>query len=150
MAEQKRLTARDPGGNAYILECDGCGGNAGYCRCVHFDEVCEKLARYEEQAEQAEKLLAESETARAELGKRLAAAQIRDLLKAENEGLLMMLPCGTDANLVRDGHTYKGDHWNHTLTAFRDAPENKSGKQVALFSIKEAEAALAQKGGSND
>lgn len=70
---------------------------------------------------------------------------IRDLIKAENEGLLMMLPCGTDVNLVRDGHTYKADHWNHTLTAFRDAPENKSGKQVALFSIEEAEAALAGK-----
>ena len=53
-------------------------------------------------------------------------------------------------NLVRDGHTYKADHWNHTLTAFRDAPENKSGKQVALFSIKEAEAALAQKGGKHE
>ena len=52
-------------------------------------------------------------------------------------------------NLVRDGHTYKADHWNHTLTAFWDAPENKSGKQVALFSIKEAEAALAKEGESD-
>ena len=63
----------------------------------------------------------------------------------ECEGRLVVLPCGTDVNLVRDGHTYKADHWNHTLTAFRDAPENKSGMQVALFSIKEAEEAL--KGG---
>ena len=71
----ERLTARDPGGNAYLLECDGCVGNPYYCRCVHFDNVCEKLAGYEEQGEQAEKLLTESEAARAELGKRLAAAQ---------------------------------------------------------------------------
>ena len=70
---------------------------------------------------------------------------LRDLLQAEQDGLLVMLPCGTDTELVRDGHTFKAYHWNHTLTAFRDAPENKSGKQVALFSIKEAEAAL--KGG---
>ena len=65
-----------------------------------------------------------------------------ELKKAEKAGRLLVLPCGTDVELERDGHTFKADHWNHTLTAFRDAPENKSGKQVALFSIKEAEAAL--------
>lgn len=71
--------------------------------------------------------------------------KINQWLRAEKEGRLVVLPCGTDVNLVRDGHTYKADHWNHTLTAFRDAPENKSGKKVALFSIKEAEAALERK-----
>ena len=65
----------------------------------------------------------------------------------EQDGRLVVLPCGTDVELVRDGYVFKADHWNHTLTAFRDAPENKSGKQVALFSIKEAEAAL--KGGDS-
>ena len=67
---------------------------------------------------------------------------LRDLVQAEQDGRLVVLPCGTDVELVRDGYVFKADHWNHTLTAFRDAPENKSGKQVALFSIKEAEAAL--------
>ena len=67
------------------------------------------------------------------------------LLKAENDGRLVVLPCGEDAELERDGHTFRADHWNHSLTAFRDAPETKSGKQVALFSIEEAETAL--KGG---
>ena len=65
-----------------------------------------------------------------------------ELKKAEKAGRLLVLPCGTDVKLVRDGYVFKADHWNHTLTAFRDAPENKSGMQVALFSIKEAEAAL--------
>lgn len=73
---------------------------------------------------------------------------LSDLLQAEQDGRLVVLPCGTDVELVRDGYVFKADHWNHTLTAFRDAPENKSGKQVALFSIKEAEAALAQEGGT--
>ena len=77
--------------------------------------------------------------------KKYCIDHIRDLLQAENDGRLVVLPCGTDVELVRDGYAFKADHWNHTLTAFRDAPENKSGKQVALFSIKEAEAAL--KGG---
>ena len=70
---------------------------------------------------------------------------LRDLLQAEQDGRLVVLPCGTDVELVRDGYAFKADHWNHTLTAFRDEPKNKSGKQIALFSTKEAEAAL--KGG---
>ena len=77
--------------------------------------------------------------------KKYCIDHIRDLLHAEQDGRLVVLPFGTDVELVRDGHSFKADHWNHTLTAFRDAPENKSGKQVALFSIEEAEAAL--KGG---
>ena len=70
---------------------------------------------------------------------------LRDLLQAEQYGRLVVLPCGTDVYLERDGYVFKADHWNHTLTAFRDEPKNKSGKQIALFSTKEAEAAL--KGG---
>ena len=66
---------------------------------------------------------------------------------AEQDGRLVVLPCGTDVELVRDGYAFKADHWNHTLTAFRDEPKNKSGKQIALFSTKEAEAALVLKGG---
>ena len=73
------------------------------------------------------------------------ADHLRGLLRAEQDGRLVVLPCGEDAELKRNGHTFKADHWNHSLTAFRDAPETKSGKQVALFSIEEAEAAL--KGG---
>ena len=74
---------------------------------------------------------------------------LRDLVQAEQHGRLVVLPCGTDVELVRDGYAFKADHWSHTLTAFRDEPKNKSGKQIALFSTKEAEAALAQKGGED-
>lgn len=71
---------------------------------------------------------------------------IRDLLQAEKDGRLLVLPCGENAELERDGYTFKADHWNHTLSAFREAPETNSGLQVALFNIKEAKAAL--KGGT--
>ena len=77
--------------------------------------------------------------------KKYCIDHIRDLLHAEQDGRLVVLPCGTDVELVRDGYAFKADHWNHTLTAFRVEPKNKSGKQIALFSTKEAEAAL--KGG---
>ena len=75
--------------------------------------------------------------------------RLLELACADKAGRLVVLPCGTDVELERDGHTFKADHWNHTLTAFRDEPKNKSGKQIALFSTKEAEAALAQKGGKD-
>lgn len=73
---------------------------------------------------------------------------IRDLLHAEKDGRLVVLPCGENVELERDGCTFKADHWNHSLTAFRDAPETPSGKKVALFSIAEATVALAGKGGA--
>ena len=79
--------------------------------------------------------------------KKYCIDHIRDLLHAEQDGRLVVLPCGTDVELVRDGYAFKADHWNHTLTAFRDEPKNKSGKQIALFSTKEAETATALKGG---
>lgn len=71
--------------------------------------------------------------------------RLLELADADRSGRLVVLPCGTDVELIRDGYAFKADHWNHTLTAFRDEPKNKSGKQIALFSTKEAEAAL--KGG---
>ena len=72
--------------------------------------------------------------------------RLKEYEDAEQDGRLVVLPCGTDVELIRDGYAFKADHWNHTLTAFRDEPKNKSGKQIALFSTKEAEAALAQEG----
>ena len=112
--------------------------------------LCNRLAAYEgtglEPEEIADFMKRWEQTV--EIGgmlKKYCIDHIRDLLHAEQDGRLVVLPCGTDVDLVRDGHAFKADHWNHTLTAFRDAPENKSGMQVALFSIKEAEAAL--KGG---
>lgn len=76
--------------------------------------------------------------------------RLRELAQADKDGRLVVLPCKDDVELKRNGQTFRADHWNHSLTAFRDAPETKSGKQVALFSIEEAEAALAQKGGTHE
>ena len=112
-------------------------------------DAANRLAAYEDSGLEPEDLeKAFNETAILKLAAqvlRTTPDHLRDLIQAEQAGRLVVLPCGTDVELERDGHTFKADHWNHTLTAFRDAPENKSGKQVALFSIKEAEAAL--KGG---
>ena len=123
----ERLTKKHYGGNGYYMACsEHC--NKECFDCKEIDKIIDRLGTYEDTGLEPENM-----------------AHWMDYFRAECEGRLVVLPCGTDVNLVRDGHTYKADHWNHTLTAFRDAPENKSGMQVALFSIKEAEEAL--KGG---
>lgn len=112
--------------------------------------VWERLKQYEDTGftpEQISDLLCEDTIQ--------AAVTIRDMVNngefeilqyladCYNDGRLVVLPCRSDAELTRDCHKFKADHWNHHLTAFRDAPETKSGKQVAIFSIEEAEAAIA-------
>lgn len=74
----------------------------------------------------------------------LDAARYHEIMQAEREGRLVILPCGENAELKMDEKTYKGDHWNHSLTAFRDDPTTPSGKQVTLFSIEAAEKALEE------
>ena len=111
--------------------------------------LCNLLAAYEDTGVEPEDLnRAFNETAIIKLAAQALNTtpdHLRDIIKAEQAGQLVVLPCGTDVELIRDGYAFKADHWNHTLTAFRDEPKNKSGKQIALFSTKEAEAAM--KGG---
>ena len=92
-------------------------------------DVCSNYRKFEDEA----------------ISKGVTFKRIVELMNADHDGRLVVLPCGTDVYLERDGYVFKADHWNHTLTAFRDEPKNKSGRQIALFSTKEAEAAL--KGG---
>lgn len=118
-------------------------------------QVWERLKAYEETGLEPEEVAEMVSPETVEIARLLekvckegSAQHMLELFQAEKDGRLVVLPRGTDVELVRDGHTFKADHWNHTLTAFRDEPETKSGKQVALFSIEEAEAALAGKGGA--
>ena len=111
-------------------------------------ELAERLAAYEDtglEPEEIKELEADWCVANQLIQEYKAIDKVEHalaLLKAENDGRLVVLPCGEDAELERDGHTFRADHWNHSLTAFRDAPETNSGKKVALFSIVEVEAAL--------
>ena len=109
--------------------------------------LCNRLAAYEDTGLEPEEIryLGDLREMKREIIFGVTAERLKELAEADKAGRLVVLPCGTDVELVRDGYAFKADHWNHTLTAFRDAPENKSGMQVALFSIKEAEEAL--KGG---
>ena len=102
-------------------------------------QVWDRLKKYEETGLEPEEVAEMVSPETVEIARLLekvckegSAQHMLELFQAEKDGRLVVLPCGTDVELVRDGHTFKADHWNHTLTAFRDEPETKSGKQVSL------------------
>lgn len=133
-----------------IAKCDSTPGGT-FCEsgtCTQ-RRVWERLKEYEDTGLEPDDIMAAvTPDALIKITSQMLGVQpdhLRELVQAEKDGRLVVLPCGTDVELIRDGYVFKADHWNHTLTAFRDEPKNKSGKQVALFSTKEVEAAL--KGG---
>ena len=70
----------------------------------------------------------------------------RNLLKAEAEGRLYVLPRAGDVTVERDGLQYIGDHWNPpVLTAFADDQTTRSGKRVGFISPRDAEEAVRTK-----
>lgn len=115
-----------------------------YCR-RGYEVALARLASYEatgltpEQCENA-KTIIESAFA-ADTSK---AERIRELLKADKEGRVVVLPFSDsdDVEIKRDGITYKSDHWNIHLTAFAENQPTPSGKKVGLFSIEEAAEAM--------
>ena len=70
---------------------------------------------------------------------------MRDLAQAEKDGRLVVLPCGDDVELIKNGLTFKADHWNVSLTAFADDASTPSGKRVKLFLPEEAKAVLKKR-----
>lgn len=123
--------------------------------CKEYDE---RLKAYEDtglEPEQIERIVdaygrghtLRSESAlRLEIIRDIETDQLRELAQAEKEGRLVVLPCSDDTELLRDGETYKANHWNCILTAFCDDPTTKSGRRLGLFTVKEIEAALKGEG----
>ena len=145
----ERLTKRLEDGQAIFHECHGTCGTCDGANCYCIGPMVDRLSTYEDTGLEPERVMELKSFARGGIHKVDDGwKHVQDLLQAEQDGKLVVLPCGTDVELVRDGYAFKADHWNHTLTAFRDEPKNKSGKQIALFSTKEAEAAMAKKGDS--
>ena len=145
-----RLTYRDKDGMAMMKERGG-WKSGGIERLAAYEDTGlepEEIERIVDAYGRGHTLRTES-AERLEIVREIKTDRLRELMQAEQDGRLVVLPCGTDVYLERDGYVFKADHWSHTLTAFRDEPKNKSGKQIALFSTKEAEAAMAQKGGKD-
>lgn len=111
----------------YCKEYGRCFGEPETCDFSKEVQLYEKLRDYEQS--------------------RLEPLEVRILAQADRDGRLVVLPCSPGAELTKDGETFKADHWNVSLTAFKEEPGNRSGLQVAVFSTEEAEAAL--KGGGD-
>lgn len=116
-----------------------CADNSVFWARVH-----EKLARYEDTGLEPEEMREMLHDSTGPLHKKLG-----EWIDAEQEGRLLVLPCGDDVTLEYNGLLYKGDHWNPpTLTAFAPDPSTRSGLRVHCFGIEDAEKAL--EGTKND
>ena len=75
-----------------------------------------------------------------------------ELMKADVEGRVLILPCNgySDIEIVRNGISYKPDHWNIHLTAFAHGQNTPSGLKVGLFDIGEVERAMEEMEGKKD
>ena len=69
-----------------------------------------------------------------------------ELMKADVEGRVLILPCNgySDIEIVRNGISYKPEHWNINLTAFAHGQNTPSGLKVGLFDIGEVERAMEE------
>ena len=73
-------------------------------------------------------------------------SRLRELAEADKDGRVVVLPCNgySDIDIVRNGISYKPDHWNIHLTAFAHGQNTPSGLKVGLFDIGEVERAMEE------
>ena len=78
--------------------------------------------------------------------------RLRELAEADKDGRVVVLPCNgySDIEIVRNGISYKPDHWNIHLTAFAHGQNTPSGLKVGLFDIGEVERAMEEMEGKKD
>ena len=78
--------------------------------------------------------------------------RLRELAEADKDGRVVVLPCNgySDIEIVRNGISYKPDHWNIHLTAFAHGQNTPSGMKVGLFDIVEVERAMEEMEGMKD
>ena len=79
-------------------------------------------------------------------------SRLRELAEADKDGRVVVTPCNgySDIDIVRNGISYKPDHWNIHLTAFAHGQNTPSGLKVGLFDIGEVERAMEEMEGKKD
>ena len=79
-------------------------------------------------------------------------SRLREISEADKDGRVLILPCNgySDIEIVRNGISYKPDHWNIHLTAFAHGQNTPSGLKVGLFDIGEVERAMEEMEGKKD
>ena len=131
---------------------DGCKIND----CLFETAVCERLAAYEDTGLTPEEIKAPfTEDTMINLAAQamgVEPSRIRELAEADKDGRVVVLPCNgySDIDIVRNGISYKPDHWNIHLTAFAHDQNTPSGLKVGLFDIGEVERAMEEMEGKKD
>ena len=79
-------------------------------------------------------------------------SRLRELAEADKDGRVVVLPCNgySDIEIVRNGISYKPEHWNIHLTAFAHGQNTPSGLKVGLFDIGEVGRAMEEMEGKKD
>ena len=151
----ERLTEWNGGktSHAYYQRCFKypCYGNGCKIKdCPLETAVCERLAAYEDTGLTPEEIKAPftEETMINLASKALGVepSRLRELAEADKEGRVVVLPCNgySDIDIVRNGISYKPDHWNIHLTAFAHGQNTTSGLKVGLFDIGEVWRAMEE------
>ena len=124
--------------------------------CPAYDKLIERLAAYEDTGLTPEEIKAPfTEDAMINLAAQamgVEPSRLRELAEADKDGRVVVLPCNgySDIDIVRNGISYKPDHWNIHLTAFAHGQNTPSGLKVGLFDIGEVERAMEEMEGKKD
>ena len=127
---------------------DGCKING----CLFETAVCDRLAAYEdtglepEAVETVKLALCAKHIVDLETLNNTPISRLVELAEADKDGRVVVLPCNgySDIEIVRNGISYKPDHWNIHLTAFAHGQNTPSGLKVGLFDIVEVERAMEE------
>ena len=139
--------------HAYYPRCfkEPCYGSGCKIKdCQFKTAVCDRLAAYEDTGLTPEEIKAPftEETMINLASKALGVepSRLRELAEADKEGRVVVLPCNgySDIDIVRNGISYKPDHWNIHLTAFAHGQNTTSGLKVGLFDIGEVWLAMEE------
>ena len=127
-------------------ECKDCAMHEDKQRCQ--ENLLDKAA------EAIERLTAENAALREKVPQWISVepSRLREIAEADKNGRVVVLPCNgySDIEIVRNGISYKPDHWNIHLTAFAHGQNTPSGLKVGLFDIGEVERAMEEMEGKKD
>ena len=115
-------------------------------------KVWERLKAYEDAGLSPQACAEAREIEKTLSGYDYSISRMVELMKADVEGRVLILPCNgySDIEIVRNGISYKPEHWNIHLTAFAHGQNTPSGLKVGLFDIGEVERAMEEMEGKKD
>lgn len=153
----ERLTEKHYLAEDHYMKCsEDCNVDMDCVDCPAFDKLIERLAAYEATGMTPEEIKAPfTEDTMINLAAQamgVEPSRIRELADADKDGRVVVLPCNgySDIEIVRNGISYKPDHWNIHLTAFAHGQNTPSGLKVGLFDIGEVERAMEEMEGKKD